>query len=229
MVSPILENSHWRDQVHDIFMALRQVCTVTGNDSCGMHVHVSQGEGKWELKDLQAISRSIIYFECAIDVLLPVARRNTPAAPRNSWVSASLQEKSLTDCWDCINGCKTTDDLVEVMNNTFKYSAWNFCPLLSFRGGRYNAKRTIEFRRAPWVTRADECLAWVDFVVAFIHASIFTKANLGGYMLREYTRDVSGLFQYITSVPLPGCNRESLERLFEGRHGSVIPVTPYDP
>jgi hypothetical protein len=68
-----------------------------------------------------------------------------------------------------------------------------------------------------------------EFVVAFIHASIFTKAKLGGYMLREYTRDVSGLFQYITSVPLPGFNRESLERLFEGRHGSVIPVTPYDP
>lgn len=118
----------------------------------------------------------IIYFECAIDVLPPMARRDTPAAPRNSWVSASL-EKSLTECWDCISGCKTTDNLVQVKNNGFKYSAWKFCPLLSFRGGRCNAKRTIEFRIAPWITRADDCLAWVEFVVAFIHASIFPRRS----------------------------------------------------
>ncbi|KAJ6026234.1 hypothetical protein N7444_013913 [Penicillium canescens] len=42
---------------------------MTGNDACGMQVHVSQGEGKWELKDLQAMSHNIIYFECAIDAL----------------------------------------------------------------------------------------------------------------------------------------------------------------
>jgi hypothetical protein len=48
-------------------------------------------------------------------------------------------------------------------------------------------------------------------------------------MLREYTQGVSSLFQYITSVPLPGFDRESLERLFTGKHGSVITVTPYDP
>ncbi|KAJ6022506.1 uncharacterized protein N7446_012857 [Penicillium canescens] len=58
---------------------------MTGNDACGMQVHVSQGEGKWELKDLQAMSHNIIYFECAIDALPPMARRDTPAAPRNSW------------------------------------------------------------------------------------------------------------------------------------------------
>ena len=208
-------------------MTFRQAFTVTDNDSCGMHVHESQGERKWELKDLQAMCSSIIYFDWAIDLLLPIARRDTPA-PRNSWVSGSPEEKSLTECWDCISGCETTDSLVQVKNNSFNYSAWKFCPLLSFRGGRCNAKQTIEFRRAPWITRAHECLEWVEFVVAFIHASVFPKAKLGHYMLRDYTRGVSGLFQYIMSIPLPGFDRESLERLFTGRHGSVIPVTPYD-
>jgi hypothetical protein len=159
----------------------------------------------------------IIYFEYAIEVL-PQWLDETPRLlhPRNSWVSASLEDKSLTECWDCIRECKTTDNLVQVKNNSFKYSAWKFCPLLSFRGGRCNAKRTIEFRRAPWITRADGCLAWVEFVVSFIHASIFPKAKLGRYMLREYKLGFSGLFQYITSVPLPGCNRGSLERLLRG-------------
>jgi hypothetical protein len=161
------------------FMTFRQVCTVTDNDSCGMHVHVSQGEGKWELKDLQAMSCSIIYFEWAIDVLLPMARRDTSAASRNSWVSTSLEEKSLTEYWDCISGCKTTDNLIQVKSNSFNYSAWECCPLLSFRGGRCNAKQTIEFRRAPWITRADEYLAWVEFVVAFIHTSIFFQGDVG--------------------------------------------------
>jgi hypothetical protein len=65
--------------------------------------------------------------------------------------------------------------------NDDKYFGWNFLNLLE------DGKTTIEFRRPTGVKSAKECLAWVEFTVTFVQATVQSrnhrKPNLGEFLI----------------------------------------------
>lgn len=59
-----------------MFTHIGTKCTITTNDTCGFHVHLSPGDGReWPVEELRSISFAILYFDEAILALLPEHRR----------------------------------------------------------------------------------------------------------------------------------------------------------
>lgn len=85
--------------------------------TCGTHVHVSPGDSEWTLDQVKNVSRSILYFEEAFEVLLPPERRGNRECRSNRVDNPKL--KLLPDLGAClqeIQECATIKALVHLMN-----------------------------------------------------------------------------------------------------------------
>jgi hypothetical protein len=60
-----------------MFAHVETKCTLSTNETCGFHVHMSPGNDEpWSVAELGSISFAIIHFEEAVLALLPEHRRN---------------------------------------------------------------------------------------------------------------------------------------------------------
>lgn len=86
--------------------------------TCGTHVHVSPGgDSNWTLEQVKNISRSILYFEEAFEVLLPPERRGNPECRSNRVENPKLKHlPDLDACFQKIQECATIKALVHLMN-----------------------------------------------------------------------------------------------------------------
>lgn len=145
---------------------------VTTNDSCGTHVHVSF-IGGWTLPNLKRVCQSIIYFEPAIEAMLPETRLGNEYSKSNWIDNASLGRKNLSrqQSIEAIQKCSNMRDLVLLMNpphegNHDKMFGWNLLYLLSSPNG------TVEFRRGSGSSSVEEAFMWAEFAIAFVMAAI---------------------------------------------------------
>ena len=85
--------------------------------TCGTHVHVSPGDSNWTLEQVKNVSRSILYFEEAFEVLLPPERRGNLECRSNRVEIPRLKNlPDLDDCFQKIRECATMKALVHLMN-----------------------------------------------------------------------------------------------------------------
>jgi hypothetical protein len=210
--------SHFREHIEHVWSHLKEVTRIKVNKSCGVHVHLSPNDniGVWTLPAVKAICRSIVYFEFAIEALLPSTRRCNHWTKSNVYDNDHFPDKKLRTCFSLIDGCQTIPEIVELMNEgDDKYFGWNFLNLLE------NGMTTIEFRRAPGVTNAEKCLAWVEFVVTFVQAAVQKGNGLSNNTgLAATVQELKG---FLGTVIVSGGQPARFEAIFAGKSGAVFP------
>ncbi|KAK6496909.1 hypothetical protein TWF481_001890 [Arthrobotrys musiformis] len=225
VVSPILvadPNRSWVDQVRNVWRVINTYFRVRQNRSCGFHVHFSPAEGNWNLRDLKALSKAILFYDPVIDGILPDERRGILWCPSVIFQPLIKAEVAKIDAgrsyfrnlFDAVDRFSSADQLIEFISPR-KLSSWNFQNLRRTNLG------TVEFRRPPGVTTPDETIAWVDFTLAFRAAAMD-----GGYFQR-HVRDLEGIHRRGRLEELQGflsqgatlarCDTAAINRLFNGK------------
>ena len=96
------------------------------NEQCGTHIHVSPNGG-WDLDGVVEISKSVIFFESAINALVPAHRQINKWVASNRIDNMNLAGKGMEQIFREIEQCGSLDELVQLMNPDYdRYYAWNF-------------------------------------------------------------------------------------------------------
>lgn len=218
-MSPIMRLDHvgtWRRNLRAIVKYMGKVCWMQVNDTCGLHIHVSPPEGvAWTLDHLKSISRSILYFEGAVNKLVPAHRRRSRWAMSNTVENWRLRGRTMEEQLAELDRCQSMVSLVYLMNDNGRRNyAWNLTNL-------YDTKGTIEFRQAPGVCDSRSASIWVEFVLHFVNSS----QHLTTYEeLLRYSRDTRGLLAFLIAFDLPGSSVSNLRKLFRRKYGYIDPT-----
>ncbi|KAK4135061.1 hypothetical protein BT67DRAFT_420686 [Trichocladium antarcticum] len=196
LVSPILtayKGGVWRKDVQKMWQFLVGEFRVSADESCSTHVHLSLASG-FALSQLKRLAQAVIYFECAIEALMPVDRRGNEYA-RSNWIdNKHLAYKNLTrdQSMLAIEACKSQRDVINLMNpDQSKYFGFNFLALEKYK--------TVEFRRGAASTTVNHVFKWVEFAMTFLQASI-QASDMGTF--KKFQPTVSGLKQFFSSAEL---------------------------
>lgn len=157
-----------------------------------------------------------MHFEGAFEILVPAHRHGNPYAKSFSADHPQFRGTSVVECFALIDRSTQQVDIAELMNpESDRNYAWNFLNLV------FGGRMTIEFRRGPGVTVPEDCLAWVELVVSFARSA---RALGRPQQLQNYTRDVQGLKQFISSTLEPSMSQPSLMvPIFADKQGSLTP------
>lgn len=174
-------------------------------------------QSQWSVSQLKRIACSILYFEAALEVLVPPTHRANEYAKSNWIDNSNLRDRSLEECFQLIDQCTDLVKIVELMNDGGdRCYSWNFVNLF------YGGKMTIEFRRGPGVIELDQILSWVDLSVSFVWAAMHSGSPS---QLSGYSQNVQGLRHFINAHLVAGVNAGShLAPLFHGKSGSLQPI-----
>ena len=215
MVTPILEVSTdplWRDHVKVAWEYLRQNYCVTSHGSCGTHVHISFVPN-YNLRDLQRIASSAIYFEAAIEALVPAGRRHNVWVRSNWRYSPLLMKKgrSRLESIAEIERATTQDRVISLMQEEGETNfTWNFSHL-----SRHGLKQTIEFRKAPASVTSSEALSWAELTMTFVQAAV-QHGRLTD--LQKFAATTGGLLAWLEQVNVAGLNEPyRLQRIWAGQ------------
>ena len=222
--------------------------------TCGTHVHVSPGDSEWTLEQVKNVSRSVLYFEEAFEVLLPPERRGNPECRSNR--SDNQQLKDLPDleaCFQSIHQCTTIKAVVHLMNAkegdhspvdeepngektlTERRYGFNFENLMEGKIGTIGKCQdcgsftvdltySVEFRRPPCVTNYQDCVMWAEFGASFMQAAM--QYGTSPTHLRTFGPDVAGLAAFMGKATVQGVNDPRiLDKLFT-RGSGCLPVRP---
>ena len=118
--SPIILNDngvHWKAQVGVLWEFFETFSKVQTNDTCGTHVHISpKEETTWSLGHLKRLSMAIIWFEPAVEVILPKQRRQNIWAKANHKDHPQFKAQTVENILHMINSCERIHALIECMN-----------------------------------------------------------------------------------------------------------------
>ncbi|PKY03710.1 hypothetical protein P168DRAFT_305046 [Aspergillus campestris IBT 28561] len=215
VVSPVMfhrPDGEWMSQIMALFKNLNRVCRVETNQSCGFHVHFAP-VGGWDIDTLKALSRAILFFEPAFEVLLPIERRGNEYARSNRIDNPRLSKKSGMELFQIIDQCTHPVHVADLLNDGGnRYYGWNFVNLY------YGRIQTVEFRRGPGVCTIGPCIAWIELIIRFAQAALgVTTTKLLGQK-----DDVAGLWKFIIENS-PAADSEIPRPLFHGKSGSLGP------
>ena len=164
---------------------------------------------------------AIIWFEPAIEVMLPKQRRQNKWAKANHKDHPQFKVQTIEDIFHTINSCETTDAMIECMNpQDDRYFGWNFTNL------RADSIGTVEFRRPPGVTGRATSLSWMEFTAAFVRAAISIQDPTG---LLNNQQSVEGMKSFLrTALPEGVRSRDAFGRIFRNKSGriDVAPLRP---
>ena len=206
--------STWREHVEAMWTYLHTYYFIQGSACCGTHVHISL-KPIYLLQEIKRIAQAAIHFEPAFEILVPPERRWNPYA-RSNWIDnggLALRAKSRPESIQLIEETSSMSRLMLLLHpfNERNY-CWNFASLLT--------KGTIEFRKPPVSTSADEALCWAELVISFIQSSIQCESV---EKLQKVPPNVGGLRWFVSQFNVPRVNEPArLERLWEGKHPKAM-------
>lgn len=220
LVSPIFRvqrNSSWRKDVELTWSCLRRHYHITEDFKCATHIHISfEAPQEFTADDIRRIARSILHFETAFEVLVPPTRRGNHFAKSNWLEGQHLGRKGKTriESIDAFDTAPTEDEagdidtIIEILQDFHDRDyCWNFNNLSWGKG-------TIEFRKPPASTTADEALSWAELVICFVQAAV--KHGIRE-KLEKVPSNVGGLKWFLQQAYEPGVNEpDRLERIWAG-------------
>lgn len=186
--------SYWASDLESIFAALHSAYVLTPSPHCSTHIHISGAPAALSPTELGALAKSALYYEPALDLLVPGPRRGSAAYwCQSNRASPPLRERhSLPDCLAAVElsamaaaGAVNPRPVVEAMNLFPAASAygrahgrsrdfvrgkvykWDFSRMLTA-----SAAATVEFRQPPGSVAAEEAAAWVTLAVAFVAGAV---------------------------------------------------------
>ncbi|KAK3374554.1 putative amidoligase enzyme-domain-containing protein [Podospora didyma] len=204
LVSPIYPvYSYWASDLSTIFTVLHNSFNLSPSPHCSTHVHISGTPTPLSASELAALAKATLYYEPALDLLVPASRRGSAAY----WCQSNLSnptlagltlDEALATLDDTCSG--PTDDggraVVERMNLFPANSAygrahgkhkdfvrgkvykWDFTGMLPVP--QNGPRGTVEYRQAPGSLGADEAATWVTLAVAFVVGAMAVGPSLGG-------------------------------------------------
>jgi hypothetical protein len=178
------------------------LCSVESNASCCTHIHVSPNDG-FNAKQVKAVARAALYFEEAVNALVPAAGRSGNEFCQSfSACNTNFQGKAIEECIAKVDELGNLVHVVNLMNpNEDRHYIWNFTNL--HRGKTL----TIEFRQGPGVVTASSALVWAEFVVTFVGAAMAVAWTHGD--LSQFPDDVGGLKKFLVKGLVPGVSDET--------------------
>ncbi|RYP01678.1 hypothetical protein DL764_006141 [Monosporascus ibericus] len=171
----------WRAQVRKLWetVGIYQSTTPEHFVQCSTNIHFSLGkEEKTPLEEAQRIIFAAIYFENAIESIMPThwkARRFFESNMKESQTTRASQfDLTMMQVWKKIREKKSIEDLHDLVchdkdayrrakglhNKNFKWI---------LKGINY---MTIELRQIPVSRSAEDTEDWVDFTAAFVRAAL---------------------------------------------------------
>lgn len=186
LVSPILNPpDEWAADLGRLFKTLKSYFTLAASPNTSTHIHLSTSP-LLHPSGVATLAKSSLYFERAIDSLLPKDRRGDSYWCQRNRTNPFLKPRSMSEVFHHLNYCQGVEDVVHAMNlypaksgygASHGYKAdfvhhgvhkWDFTRLLSAgpNGG------TIEFRQCPGSRSADEVVTWVLLAVGFAAESV---------------------------------------------------------
>jgi len=186
--------------------------SITDSDLCATHVHISFEPPKiYTDEEIRRIVLAAIHFETAFEVLVPASRRGNEHAKSN-WLDGDKlgrESRSRPDSMAAISRAANLEQMIQLMQPLDDRNyCWNFNNL-------FELKRTIEFRKPPASTTADQALNWAELALSFVQASV-VYGSLD--RLRRITSNVRGLRWFLEQAHVPGMNEPArLQKIFEGK------------
>ncbi|CAJ2506605.1 Uu.00g077910.m01.CDS01 [Anthostomella pinea] len=178
LVSPVFTPEHaWTTDLSTIFKVLKAGFTISPSSNCSTHVHVSTSPPMHAV-DLAAIAKSILYFEPAIDTLLPSSRASSYWCQSNH-ANPALKSLSTAQCFEYIEYCPDVSSIVRTMclfsaksaygrangyTEDFVHGVYKW----DFSGLEVGGIGTLEFRQAPGSRSAEDVATWVELAVCFV-------------------------------------------------------------
>jgi Putative amidoligase enzyme len=216
LASPLFRayrGSPWREEVERTWAFLQNEYEITTSTECGTHIHISIRRG-FSLADMKKIAQCIMFFEPAIEALLPDERRGN-SYMKSNWLDNrkfGLQNKSPRQAIREIGLAQTRQEIVGLMSPDLdSHFAWNFQTLQRLR--------TIEFRKGTPSKNAREALMWAEFAMSFILSAMQTR-DVPTY-LGNTQPNVGGLKAFVLQEKTEPymCDPEYLKPLWVGKTG----------
>ncbi|KAG6353316.1 hypothetical protein INS49_007488 [Diaporthe citri] len=193
LVSPVYPASwHWAADMELIFSTIRHYFVMAPSPHCSTHIHVSATPVSLSPAELSALAKAALYFEPALDQLVPADRRSNRA-------SVALRSLSLPDCLVMVDATLDLPGLVGSMNlfpatSTYgrahgkkhdfvrgKVYKWDFSRMLprsssSKSSATSLAQGTVEFRQPPGSRSAEDAKGWITLVLALVAGATRTTS-----------------------------------------------------
>ncbi|KAI1503279.1 putative amidoligase enzyme-domain-containing protein [Biscogniauxia marginata] len=181
LVSPIFTSGYaWTTDLASIFMVLKSGFIISPSPNCSTHIHLSTSP-PLQTPQLAAIAKAVLFFEPAVDTLLPSSRASSYWCQSNR-NNPALKLLSLPQCFEYIDYCVDIPSIARTMclfpaksaygrangyTEDFVHGVykWDFSGLDSGIG-------TLEFRQAPGSCNAEEAVTWVELAVCFVAGAI---------------------------------------------------------
>ncbi|KAL1867834.1 hypothetical protein VTK73DRAFT_3976 [Phialemonium thermophilum] len=222
LVSPIYPvYSYWAGDLNILFSTLQSSYTLVPSPHCSTHIHLSGVPEALTAIELAGLAKAALYFESALDCLVPPARRGS----RAYWCqtlrasSALLEEgvpRSLRDCLAIVDDAAAvagSHGVVEAVNlfsaaSTYgqahgmtadfvrgKVYKWNLAGMIAADG-----LGTVEFRQPLGCLAACDAVAWATLTLAFV-ASAVGELGLGlkGDDVGEEGGSVGELWEFLVA------------------------------
>ncbi|KAK4445249.1 putative amidoligase enzyme-domain-containing protein [Podospora aff. communis PSN243] len=198
LVSPVYHiQSYWAADLTTIFNTLHASFNIVPSPHCSTHVHISGTPIPLDTTALAALAKCALYYEPALDLLVPPGRRGSTAywCQSNRLSPALRPLTSLGDCLSLLDDAEATGSvrpIVEAVNLFPAASAygrahgkkhdfvrgkvykWDFTGMLS------GSRGAVEFRQPSGSVSGEEAAAWVTLAAAFVAGAMAMGPNLGG-------------------------------------------------
>tara|TARA_R110000772_G_scaffold169887_1_gene281782 strand:+ start:5362 stop:6153 length:792 start_codon:yes stop_codon:yes gene_type:complete len=160
LVSPILEGDNGMMQLKVASEALIAIgCTV--NLQCGVHVH--HDATNLNVNDIKNVLKLYIKFEKAIDLIMPLSRRNG----RSRWCATNNIKNDVSETFKGIDAESSIRGLAQSFFGSRRYYNVNLMA--------YLAHGTIEFRQHGGTLEFEKIEAWVLLTKAIMTRAIAAK------------------------------------------------------
>jgi hypothetical protein len=198
LVSPVYHiQSYWAADFTTIFNTLHSSFNLVPSPHCSTHVHISGTPIPLDTTALVALAKCALYYEPALDLLVPTGRRGSTAywCQSNRSSPALRPLTSLGDCLSLLDDAEATGSVRPVVEavNLFpaasaygrahgkhkdfvrgKVYKWDFTGMLS------GSRGTVEFRQPSGSVSGEEAAAWVTLAGAFVAGAMAVGTSLGG-------------------------------------------------
>jgi hypothetical protein len=162
IVTPVIKaDVTWTKTIDQFWSIIHKHFDLRRDTSCGMHIHISPAQGRFDLDQLRCIAKGVVDWE----------RDTARCAP------PSRDDKIQSFCLSNVAGVvpaarplQTRGPLRDYVCPD-KHRAWNFLP------ARESGHGSVEFRRPPGVVTSKKAKHWIAFTMSFINMALRTNLD----------------------------------------------------
>ncbi|KAK6217942.1 hypothetical protein LQW54_002997 [Pestalotiopsis sp. IQ-011] len=191
LVSPIFElSSPWSSHLSVIFKTLKSSFVLSSSANTSTHIHLSTSP-PLPPSCLGTLAKAALYFEPALDHLLPPSR-GTSYWCQSNHANPGLKNVPLADCFTYMDYCSSASDVARAMCLFPAHSAygqangfesdfvhgvykWDFSGVAdpaSCLTSNPSPSGTVEYRQCPGSGGADEARTWAMLALGFVTGAL---------------------------------------------------------